>query len=503
MSHAATLKNILANYGSKLWGFASIYLFIPLYIDFLGVEAYAIISFYSLILGLISFADAGLSSAITREFAKDTQASDKYSLLAIVERYYLLICVLIFGVIFSFSSTIASHWLNSQKIANSDISYYVKLIGLGAVMQLISSLYFGALMGLQVQVRANVMQVSWSILRTVGIITIFYFYQASLELFLIWQIVCNLVYVIVLRYSVIKYLKSFSVNLIRTITKLPSEIKVYISGMVVVAIISAINTQADKLVTSSLFSLSEFGYYSLASTLAQVPLLLASPLAIAVFPILSRLASIKDTQAQETSFRNFTYLLNIMVIPIGIIIFIYAREIVVLWTGKRMFVEDILQKIVYIVRLLTIGGVFLALQLLPFYYLLSNGQTRYTVKQGLVQLVFGVPALYLFVKYFGIIGAGIPWLLINFFSYVYLYYVLFSSYLKENAFLFFFTTLLVPLLITFGVTIFFYLIFEQFPLNYKLASPVLIGIFSVILNIAYQNYKRHNKLHDISWLLQY
>ena len=36
-------SNIVANYISKVWSFISIYLFIPIYINLLGIENYGII----------------------------------------------------------------------------------------------------------------------------------------------------------------------------------------------------------------------------------------------------------------------------------------------------------------------------------------------------------------------------------------------------------------------------------------------------------------------------
>ena len=71
-------KNIIANYLGKLWGFASIFIFVRFYIDILGVESYAIINFYTVILGLLIFADAGLTATLTRELARDISIQEKF-----------------------------------------------------------------------------------------------------------------------------------------------------------------------------------------------------------------------------------------------------------------------------------------------------------------------------------------------------------------------------------------------------------------------------------------
>lgn len=85
----STVLNILSNYGNKLWGILSIYLFVPLYIQLLGVEAYGIISFYTVVLSIISLADLGLSSAVIKEFSTSSPDSYKYSIFRLIEKKIL------------------------------------------------------------------------------------------------------------------------------------------------------------------------------------------------------------------------------------------------------------------------------------------------------------------------------------------------------------------------------------------------------------------------------
>ena len=44
------IKNILANYVGRIWGIISVFLFVPFYVKLLGIESYAVISFYMVIL---------------------------------------------------------------------------------------------------------------------------------------------------------------------------------------------------------------------------------------------------------------------------------------------------------------------------------------------------------------------------------------------------------------------------------------------------------------------
>jgi O-antigen/teichoic acid export membrane protein len=63
-------RNILANMIARAWGVISVYLFVPLYLRFLGIEAYGIVGFYSTLLAVLAFADMGFTATLNREMAR-------------------------------------------------------------------------------------------------------------------------------------------------------------------------------------------------------------------------------------------------------------------------------------------------------------------------------------------------------------------------------------------------------------------------------------------------
>ena len=127
----SNLGRLISNYVTRIWGLFSVFLFIPIYIKYLGIESYAVIGFYALLLGIVSFADAGMSSAVTKEFSKPSPINQKYSVLKIIEKNYILICIIISLSVLFCSDFIATYWLKSDGINIIDLSLYVKLIGIG------------------------------------------------------------------------------------------------------------------------------------------------------------------------------------------------------------------------------------------------------------------------------------------------------------------------------------------------------------------------------------
>ncbi len=428
----SAFKNIIANYGSRLWAFISIYLFIPFYIKLLGVESYAIISFYTLILGIVSFADAGLSSATNREFAKHGTNNHKWSVLLLFEKYYTLICLFIMVLIMLSAPYLAGSWLQPVGIENSYLTLQIRLIGIGVAIQLLTSLYSGGLMGLQHQVAANAMQMCWSFAKTAGVTLVLYLVRADLTVFFICQILCNVLYLLALRYHLKRSLFSDNAKTIeqRETWSVPADLLKYLGGMTLIAMISSLNIQADKLITSKVFTLEEFGYYSLASTIGQLPLLLASPLAIVVFPMMTKLISEGRMDTTKEIYQTFSFWLNCIIAPVSVIVFLYSSELLTLWTNNEQISPAEIEKIQWATKFLVIGNAFLAMQLMPFYFLMAKGHTKYTIRQGIIQLLFTAPALYICIRSWGISGAGIPWVIINLGAYVYLLGVIQRHYMR-------------------------------------------------------------------------
>lgn len=496
----SNIGKLVSNYGSRLWSLVSVFIFTPLYIHYLGIESYAIIGFYTLLLGIISFADAGMSSAIIKEFSLQATASYKYSVLRNIENLYWGVCVFIFCVIFVGSNFIANHWLNSEKISSSDLSYYVSLIGIGVVIQLLSSLYYGSLFGLNQQVKANSYQIIWNVFKNGVVILLFILYRKNLEIYFLWQIVCNAIYVIALRLHTIYILKKDDRRLTNNLNKIPKHILVYIGGMFLIALISSVNSQADKIIASSFFSLKTFGYYNIASMLAQVPVILASPLALFVFPLFSRFAENEENKL-NISFIKVYFLLNILVFSATFLIVLYAKEILVLWTGNAIS-ASMFPSIIIVVRLLVIGSLFLALQFPLYYLLLSKGKTKYNITQGVLQVLFGLPLLYACAKFYGIQAMGVPWIVINLSSLLYLSVIVLKDYIFLNFRVLFFNYFFMPLAISFffcGILYLVYLISG----GLFFVFFVLSGFSSIIFSILYINFYEKRKLTNIAELYNF
>ncbi|HFG4548584.1 lipopolysaccharide biosynthesis protein [Acinetobacter baumannii] len=469
-------KNIVANYLGKLWGFASIFIFVRFYIDILGVESYAIINFYTVILGLLVFADAGLTATLTRELARDISIQEKSNLVYTFERIYIFICILVASIIVISSNFIANNFLHSATYTSSSVAYFIKLIGIGIAIQLFSTLYEGGLNGLQQQVLTNKIKIIWSLFRS-GVVLIPIYFYPKLDVYFWWQIICNIILLFVLRKSLCLLLANkesiFSMDLVKSTGK-------YALGMMGIAFISAINIQIDKLVTSKYFSMEDFGYYSIASTLAQLPTMVIMPIIVAVFPLLSQFVSQQNKSEVTNNFHKYSFLTTSIAAPLAFSIALYSVPIITLWTGR----SEIAVQINYVVKMLLIGGLFLCLQLTPFYLALANGFTRINLYSGIAGIIVAIPLMIFSIQNYGMIGVTFPWIFINITTFFIVGMFIVSKFLSKQVYNWLLWDVCIPIIVTLFVIAMVELSFKSIISNYLfIFKSILIGSISFILNL--------------------
>ncbi|MDN3671917.1 oligosaccharide flippase family protein [Flavobacterium branchiarum] len=470
-------KNIIANYVGKVWGIISVFVFIPFYIKLLGIESYAVINFYTVILTIMYFADGGLSATLNREIARNEDKQYIGNMLFTIERVYMAICLFIMLFVFSFSNIIAENWLNSDIISSSDLSTYVSLMGVSIAFQLFTTLQISGLIGLEKQVLSNGIQVASSFFRSGVVLIPLYFYPTLLTFF-IWQVSINIIFFFIARFNLWKYVKTnlrykFDKNVLKTVGR-------FAGGMMLMAIISSFNTQIDKLVISKLLSLKEFGYYALAGILSQIPELIITPIAVAILPRMVKYTERIEKDKITKLFHVNTFILSTLATTGGMLLFLFTKDFLFIWTNDII----IASKIENVAKVLLVGSVFLSFQFMPYYLAIANGHTRTNVTLGIVAIICIIPALIYFVKQYGLIGATYTWLIMNVVAYFYLGYFIISKFLKNEFRRWLINGTLIPLLITALVGTVGYILTINLQKGYFVfLYSTIIGLISLAVNL--------------------
>jgi O-antigen/teichoic acid export membrane protein len=407
-------QNIIANLIGRTWGFISVYLFIPLYLKFLGIEAYGLVGFYSTLLGVLAFADMGFTATLSREMARlsvrKDSAGEMGDLLRTYESTYLYISSALAAIIWVLAPLIAERWLHSKVLQPHEIATAIRLMGIAISLQMPSGLYIGGLMGLQKQVLTNSLQIAWGLLRGAGAVLVLWLFSPTIFAFALWQLISNAIYCFAVRWSLWRALSlspaqsypHFKWQVFRNTWR-------YTAGMAGVTFLSAIVTQTDKLIVSKMLSLEMLGYYTLAWSLASAPPTLAGPIASAVFPRLTGLVAMGDRNGLARLYHRTCELVAVAIIPGGLTLALFAGRFIFAWTGSA----TITQHVGLVAALLLAGQIMQAIMVVPYYLALAHGYVRLTLQMGIAVVVLITPLLIYLITKYGVVGAGISWLVMN------------------------------------------------------------------------------------------
>lgn len=426
MAANKVITNTIANISAKVWGFISLYVFVPIWVHMLGVEAYGVIAFYTIMMTIMHFADAGLTGTLTREFGRgDRDVQYRRDLLRTIETLYMGIALVLFLVVFFCAGIITDTFLKADTIPKEELVKCVRIMSFILPANFMYSLYNGGLMGLQKQVQANMIAISYSMSRGAFVILLLMLWP-NLTTFLYWQLFSMVGALVVTRVLLGKHIEAglsnsnFRLGLFKSIWK-------FAFGMMLMSLTAALNTQLDKLVTSNVISLQGLGYYSLASSLSQIVVVIVLPIGAAFYPELTRLVTTNYEKVKKP-FLAYTYGVSIISTIVGMTIFFYIDEISFLWTQK----EDVMLAVHTPARILAIGNIVLALQHSSYYLGLANGHTKSNVILGIAQIIFLMPTVYYFTKNWGINGAPIPYAIINLCGAIYFGFVLIGRFFREH-----------------------------------------------------------------------
>lgn len=395
-------RNILANIAGRFWSTLSNFIFLPLYVAILGMDEYAVISLSLVVAGVLTIFDLGLTATIAREMARgDVSDTGRYRVFKTFETLYVLL-LLICGVGGVFlSDVVADHFIHDTAIDRGLISLCLKLIILEGALQLYLRFYTSAMMGLERQVEANLLNIVWGILRN-GLIVLVILAWPDLTVFFAWQVAMSLSMLALAKVRLERALAEWRIaDVPRLDWKELRRVRHFAGGVFLIALVAVVNTQLDRIVLSSLLDLKYLGYYTIAVSIGTGLLALASPFQAAVQPRMTRWFSERQAARAKALYLHAATLVAVLVFPVAAVIAWNAEAVVFTWMGNG----EIARNAAPIVPLAVTAYAFLAMQTMTYAVALANGFTRYHNVVGLVTLCISLPGYWFGVKAFGPTGA--------------------------------------------------------------------------------------------------
>jgi O-antigen/teichoic acid export membrane protein len=402
-------RNLIANFASSLWLSLLSLAFFPLYIKYLGVEAYGLIGAFTAIQSFSALVDAGLSTTLNRELARLSTDKDgapaMRDLVRTLEVVYWALSISAALVLAVAAPVAARYWFHREHLSAEEVSRAVVLMGINFALTWPSSVYQGGLMGLQKQVSINVVTFVVGGLRVLGTVVVLTAISPTLDAFFTWQIVTSILQTGAAGMLLWRELPASDTQGHFNLVQLRS-VRRFAAGVVGITLLALLLQQSDKLILSKLVSLSSFGYYTFAAVVAGSLARIVGPIHTAFFPRFSELAGIGDQAGLAAEYHRACQLVSVAVLPAALVLAIFAPEILRLWTRN----PDLVRNSASLVTVLVIGNALHALVYLPYALQLAHGWTRLAFTTNLIAVIALVPAIALSAARWGAIGAAFTWL---------------------------------------------------------------------------------------------
>ena len=387
-------------------------LFIPVYIDYLGMESFALIGVYAILQASLVLLDMGMSATLNREMARFLGGAHSPQSIRDLMRSFEWIgvaCSIFIAVtIWRGAEWLAREWLRVEKLPLEVVSDAVVIMGCVVGIRLLEGIYRGALLGLQEHSVFNLINASFATMRAVGAIAVLAYVSPTILAYFVWQLLVSL----------------FGLGFMATMAygrlpKVPlparfswaaiSRIWRFAAGMLATTFLVLLLMQVDKILLSSLLSLETFGYYVLATTVASAVGVMVGPIAQSFYPRFSEIIARGDSQTLVHSYHFGAQLVTTLMGPAALMLVFFGELILQLWTGDGVMAG----KVAPLLALLATGALLNGLMMVPYMLTLAFGWSGFAVRVNGVAVIILVPTTIFATITYGAEGAAWVWLLLN------------------------------------------------------------------------------------------
>lgn len=405
-------RNVAANYVGAAWNAVMTFAFVPLYIHYLGIEAYGLIGVYAILQAWLSLLDLGLSPALSREMAGlDPGARDARharDLVRSIEWVAIGLAGLVALIVWSASGWMAAEWLSRKSLPQGAVAQAVAIMGGVIGLRLVENIYRAVVVGQQRQVALNMVMVFTATVRGAGAVLVLAFVSPTIQAYFFWQLAAAALSTVLLGVLASRGLPTstgkarFSFDALRGIWR-------FALGTFAITFLSLILMQVDKVLLSRMLSLEAFGYYAFAAVVAQLPLALVGPVTQAYFPRFSDLHKRGDIAGLAATYHAACQLATVLLGSATVFLIAFGERFLGVWTGNAVLVSQTS----HLVTVLAIGGLLNGLVTVPYFLQLSSAWTGLTARVNLVAVTIVLPLLWWLVPRYGAIGAAWVWVGLN------------------------------------------------------------------------------------------
>jgi len=437
-------RNLIANGLGQAWVALMGLAFTPLYIKYMGVEAFGLIGIFAILQGWLTLLDFGMTPLLGREMARhmagQRSGQSIRNLLRTIEIIAITLAILTALGIWAAANWLASDWLKAERLPISVVAHAFSVMGLVTALRFVENVYRSAVIGLQRQVLLNGIASAMATLRGLGAVVILAWVSPTVEAFFVWQALLSIVSWLLLLLVTYAALPRTNTSARFSFDELKG-VWHFAAGVAGSSFLALLLTQVDKILLSRLLTLEAFGYYSLAIALSGALCFFSGPFGQAYFPVFTQLSSKKDEPSLSAAFHKSMQFLVVIMGPAAIMLMFFSAPILVLWTNDQVIAHEVAP----LLKVLVLGTLLNGLMWLPYQLQLAHGWTSLSMRINACAVVILVPTIFWAVPKYGAMGVAWIWVALNLGNIIFGSYIMFQRLLTSERSTFYVRDMIKPL----------------------------------------------------------
>jgi O-antigen/teichoic acid export membrane protein len=392
--------------------------FLPLFLDYLGPEAFGLFGFFMLLQALMQLLDIGMSPMLSRQASlvrgKDIDFLGFKKLLRSLEIVFLCLMLVTVVVFFFSNAWIVDSWINLETLDTSKVTACVTLMGAIIGLRFFSVLYRSGIQGIEHQVWLNFANMVLVTIKFVGSLILLHFVTRDIRHFFEYQLLIGVVELFVLGYIFYQLLPATPKVGFRFFWPTIKPFLPFAGGIAYATIIWVILTQLDKLILSTILPLSQYGYFALAMVVSAGIAQISSPISQAILPRMTYLLSRGQTQEMLLLYRKSTQFMSIVMFSLTGVVANFSTELLYVWTGD-MSAAEWAGPILFWYAL---GNGVLAISAFQYYLQFAHGKLRMHVIYNTISASIQIPVIMYAALEWGATGVALTWFILRLVSFV-------------------------------------------------------------------------------------
>lgn len=380
-------------YGVRIYTAIITIALIPVLIGVIGIEAYGLIGFFTVLQACLSILDAGIGGVLTREAIASRNSVDNFkkfnTLYNKIIMLFIFIAIIIASTGWFLSVNYSPTWLNTKLEKITVVSCTTLMFWIFA-LRYIQGPFRSILLSNESQLTLTTINfISITISQPIALFLLKFLNQGVIFYFVLQLIAaavnCGLIVACSerVRKKILSTCPPISSN--TSIHKGSSVKKILFFSLQLstLSILWVLVNQSDKLALTRYMPLSQYGMYSVAVSVISVLAIISDPLNQYLQPKLTRYYYDNDSKSYATVFFNAFKFIAVLTIPLSVFLIFFSEKTIFIWSSNSVLAAEVAKYLPW----LFIGGVFAIYSNFIFLLLYSFGQLK---KHTIVYAVFSV-----------------------------------------------------------------------------------------------------------------